>query len=135
MVDEISNPILLASSLDIALHHINLWGYYDNYQHGDYVDENSVGYGPIKVFNATVEINGEEVFGGDVSDRRFDLLKRLAKQFGVGVRVYYESCRDTKTLYWTISKRGIPRLVDNRYPRKSKASKDEVKPGLAALFS
>ena len=133
------NEMAIAETLEIAIKDVGNWSYYDNYQHGQYADENGLEYGPIKVFNATVEIDGKEAFGGDVSDRRFDLLKRLAKRFGVGVRVYFESCRDTKTLYWTISKTGVPRLVDSRcrFKRTKKRSSEEEKAmgGLSALFS
>jgi len=42
-----------------CLHDINEWPHYDNFQHGHYVNENEVGYGPIRVFNARVHIIAE----------------------------------------------------------------------------
>ena len=131
---------LSVTTLEKNIQCVKSWSYYDNYQHGPYVyvNENAVGYGPIKVFNATVEIQGKVVFRGDISDRRFEFLKMVAREEKVGIRVHYESSRDSKVLYWTISKKGVARLVDNRWkPSKYKSSKEETDAveGLTAFFS
>lgn len=81
----------VAFNLDVAL--VKSWSYYDNYQHGHYINENNTGYGPIRVFNATVLIDGVEVFGGDVSVKRFDHLVKLSKTHNVQVKVFYEGRR------------------------------------------
>lgn len=66
------------------------WNWYDNYQHGEFIDENDAGYGPIKVFNARVLIGQRAEFHGDVSERRFNWLKSLSEKFKVPVEIYYE---------------------------------------------
>lgn len=79
----------------LAVDEISQWSYYDNYQHvGRYDDENSLDYGPIKVYNATVFVNDRVVFRGDISQRRWDFLKKVAKEHAMKIRVQLELSED-----------------------------------------
>ena len=67
------------------------WSYYDNYQHGHYVNENDFGYGPIRVFNSTINVEGVQLFQGDVSKARLDFMKEMTnKHKGLELTIVYE---------------------------------------------
>ena len=85
-----------------CLEDIRKWWWYDNYQHGYYVDENKCGYGKIVVFNSRVDIITHNLkpteddekykkvwghyeywhtrFTGDLSERRQNYLIELSKR-------------------------------------------------------
>jgi len=83
--------IVQPSQLHIELQKIRKWDYYDNYQHGHYVDENDPDYGPIELFNATVESGGKVLFQGDVSKARLEYLKTASEAYNIIFDIISES--------------------------------------------
>ena len=49
------DPPIKANTIE-CFDDIRTWWHYDNWQHGEYRDENRIGYGPIRFFNARFEI-------------------------------------------------------------------------------
>lgn len=76
-------PIITSESLSEALDTISKWDYYDNCQSGDYISENSPGYGPTFRWNSQIILpNGHSpIFHGDISIRRLHFLLKISKKF------------------------------------------------------
>lgn len=68
------------------------WSYYDNYQSGEYVNQNTSEYRKIMVYNSEVLINGAFLFHGDISERRFKYLVDLSARYDdLRIEITYES--------------------------------------------
>ena len=100
---------LMKKTLQECIDDFTEWEYYDNFQTGEYVNQNDRGYGKIMVWNGTVHIKTEKLnptekdekykdvwghyenshyyFRGDVSERRLNYLIELYKKFQQVIKI------------------------------------------------
>lgn len=126
-INQHPDPEIDRANLMANVNAVMNWGYYDNFQHGTFKNENEVGYGPIKVWNSSVEIMVPRELGkmkqvdfrkyeiiptekatedsyfhfkGDISVKRFDFLVLLSKIFPVEIEVHFEHSFPSCTFVW-----------------------------------
>jgi len=126
----------MKETLEECTKDIDEWSYYDCYQSGVYENQDYGKYGPIRVFNCSLEViykgplaNGENRYTywqGDLSQKRLEYLQVLTQKFDCTIKILYEKTGFSSNRLFAIYKKGIDVLVIDPITKKPNADHRHV---------